>query len=182
MSFSKSCTAWGFERPSKLWADCTLPSGETRRSTLELQRCVRMDTEIQTSTIAPGGFGTGEDTKWFSGLRLDGTMLRAETRRTSGWLFWKKEEMRTTELDLDQYVRNNNGVLEFRLHSPEPSGFWNTVLGWLPKHPIGGAHAPAVTMITNANQKQIEEEEKRREEERLKNTYREGEYLIWKGT
>ncbi|KAI0296941.1 hypothetical protein B0F90DRAFT_1743572 [Multifurca ochricompacta] len=180
MSLRDSCTSFGFSRPLTLWANCKLPSGETRYSTLDLLHCLRIDREIRPTDVAPVGFGNGEDSEWMRNLRMEGTVLKASVKWRTGWLFWWKEEWKETELDIDPYVRNNKGVLEFVLHAPEPSGFWNWLIDHAPKFP--GLGGPGITIIIDADRKRQEEEYQKREEVRLRNTYREGEYRVWKGT
>ena len=55
------------------------------------------------------------------------------------------------------------------------------LISWIPTNPISGAHAPAVTMILNANQKSLQQEEKEKLEAWMRDSYREGDYIVWKG-
>ncbi|KAI0296934.1 hypothetical protein B0F90DRAFT_1669666 [Multifurca ochricompacta] len=176
MAFSKFCTSFGLERPVTLWANCMLPSGGTRYSTLDLSRCLHVGPRIGETDVSPGGFGNGEDNDSLRKLRLEGTVLKADVKWSTGWLFWQKDVWNEAALDLDLSVRVNNGVLEYVLFVP----FWKWLTGYKPRYP--GVGGPPINIILDADRARQEEEYKKREEARLKNTYREGAFRVWKGT
>ena len=55
------------------------------------------------------------------------------------------------------------------------------LISWIPTNPVGGAHTPGVTMILNANQKSLQDNEKQKLEAWMQGSYREGDNVVWKG-